>query len=59
MPDLAAPDLDVDEAAKLARLNAMLQVGIDQLDRGEGIVVTDVKAWLDSLGRDRSGDAST
>ena len=59
MPDLAAPDPDVDEAAKLARLNAMLQVGIDQLDRGEGIVVTDVKAWLDSLGRDRSGDAST
>jgi hypothetical protein len=57
MPDLAAPDLDVDEAAKLARLNAMLQVGIDQLDRGQGIVVTDVKAWLDSLGRDRSGDA--
>lgn len=40
-----------DHAAKLARLRAAVQVGLDQLDRGEGIEVTDIGAWLDGLGR--------
>jgi antitoxin ParD1/3/4 len=38
---------------KLARLRVEIRVGLDQLDRGEGIEVTDVKAWLDGLGRKR------
>jgi antitoxin ParD1/3/4 len=38
-------------AARLERLRAAIQVGLDELDRGEGIEVQDVSAWLDSLGR--------
>ncbi len=44
------------DAFRLARFNALVQVGLDQLDRGERIEVTDTRAWLDTLGRDRSAD---
>ena len=48
-----APDqaLKADDAARLARYRALIQEGLDELDRGEGIEVTDVDAWLDTLGR--------
>lgn len=46
-----APQDDADAAARLARYRALVQEGLDELDRGEGIEVTDVKAWLDTLGR--------
>jgi antitoxin ParD1/3/4 len=39
------------QAAKLERLRAAIQVGQDELDRGERIEVTDIAAWLDGLGR--------
>jgi predicted transcriptional regulator len=39
-----------DEVLRTARFHALIQEGLDELDRGEGIEVTDVKAWLDSLG---------
>ncbi len=41
---------DTDEARRVARFHALIQEGLDELDRGEGIEVTDVKAWLDTLG---------
>ena len=41
---------DADEARRVARFHALIQEGLDELDRGEGIEVTDVKAWLDTLG---------
>jgi len=45
------PDgLDADEARRAARFRALVQEGLDELDRGEGVEVRDVKAWLDSLG---------
>ncbi|WP_158918328.1 type II toxin-antitoxin system ParD family antitoxin [Caulobacter sp. S45] len=37
------------DAARLARLRAAVQVGLDQLERGEGIEVEDIGAWLDEL----------
>lgn len=40
-----------EEEARLAGLRAAIQVGLDELDRGEGIEVTDVAGWLDTLGR--------
>jgi len=46
-----APDgPDAEEARRVARFWALIKEGEDELDRGEGIEVTDVKAWLDSLG---------
>lgn len=39
-----------DDAARTARFEALVQEGLDELDRGEGIEIDDVKAWLDSLG---------
>jgi antitoxin ParD1/3/4 len=39
------------QTAKLERLRAAIQVGLDELERGEGIEVTDIAAWLDGLGR--------
>lgn len=39
----------IDDETKLARLNAKLQKGIDQLDRGEGIVVDDIEAFFDEI----------
>ncbi|WP_096050380.1 hypothetical protein [Caulobacter vibrioides] len=47
----AAPAPDADEAARVARYRALIQEGLDELDRGEGIEVTDIDAWLDTLGR--------
>lgn len=44
------------DAFRLERFNALVQPAIDSLDRGEGIVVTDTRAWLDTLGRRRSAD---
>ena len=39
-----------EEARKEARFNALVQEGLDELDRGEGIEVEDVGAWLATLG---------
>jgi antitoxin ParD1/3/4 len=36
-------------ARKLERLKAAIQVGLDELDRGEGEVVEDLEAWFDQL----------
>ncbi|WP_199223605.1 MULTISPECIES: hypothetical protein [unclassified Caulobacter] len=38
-------------AAREARYHALIQEGLDDLARGEGIEVTDVEAWLNTLGR--------
>jgi len=40
---------EAEHALKLERLKAMIQVGVDELDRGEGLEVTDVSAWLEDL----------
>jgi hypothetical protein len=48
--DTPPDSLDADEARRVARFHALIQEGQDELDRGEGIEVTDVKAWLDTLG---------
>lgn len=37
------------EAVKMERFLAKVQVGIDQIERGEGIEVTDVRAFLDEI----------
>ena len=37
------------DAAKLARLRAAIQEGLDELDRGEGEVVEDLGAWFDAI----------
>ncbi len=39
------------DAAREARYRALIQEGLDDLARGEGIEVTDVEAWLNTLGR--------
>lgn len=39
------------EQAKLERLRALVQEGLDDLDAGRYEVVEDASAWLDSLGR--------
>ena len=41
-----------DDKLKLAALNAAIQVGIDQLDRGEGVEITDIDAFMDDIGRE-------
>jgi len=46
------------EAAKLERLRAAIQVGLDELERGEGIEVTDLEAWLDELGAEVESEFS-
>ena len=38
-------------ATRLERLRAAIQVGLDQVERGEVEEVTDISAWLDGLGR--------
>lgn len=38
-----------DDAARTARYHALLREGVAELDRGEGIEVTDVDAWLATL----------
>lgn len=40
---------EAEHALKLERLKAAIQIGVDELDRGEGIDVTDVSAWLEDL----------
>ncbi|WP_425995689.1 hypothetical protein [Caulobacter sp. DWR1-3-2b1] len=40
------------DAAREARYRALVQEGLDELDRGEANEVTDVGAWLNTLGRD-------
>ena len=40
-----------DDDGKLQRLQDAINVGLDELDAGLGIEVTDVKAWLSGLGR--------
>lgn len=37
------------DAFRVERFNALVQPAIDSLDRGEGIVVDDIKAWLDTI----------
>ena len=37
------------EAAKMERFLALVQEGIDEIDRGEGIVVTDLTAFFDDI----------
>lgn len=37
------------DAARKAHYRALIQEGMDDLARGEGIEVTDVEAWLDTL----------
>ena len=44
------------DAFRVERFNALVQVGLDQIERGETIEVKDTKAWLDSLGRGRRAD---
>ena len=46
---------DEDRAAKIEALKAAIQVGLDELDRGEYEVVDDFEAWANELGR-RAGD---
>lgn len=41
----------VEEAAKTARLNAMLQAGLDDFDTGRFETVDDIPAWLAERGR--------
>lgn len=44
LADAAAAD-----AVRLSRFLAKVQVGLDQLDRGEGVEVTDLDAYFDAL----------
>lgn len=48
-PAAAAPDAD--DAARAARYRTLIQEGLNELDHGAGIEVTDIDAWLDTLGR--------
>ncbi len=34
---------------KLERLRAAIQVGIDQVERGEGVVINDLDSWFDAI----------
>ena len=38
-----------DEAQRRARFFEAVQVGLDELDRGEGVEVTDIRAFLDEI----------
>ncbi len=42
-----------ERAAKLASLNAAIQVGIDAIERGDFEVVDDVETWMVARGRRR------
>jgi antitoxin ParD1/3/4 len=44
-----------ERAAKIEKLNAAIQEGVDAYERGEYEDVEDVAAWLDGLGRRKSG----
>ncbi|HWA21484.1 MAG TPA: type II toxin-antitoxin system ParD family antitoxin [Caulobacterales bacterium] len=41
-----------ERARKIAAFNAAVQVGLDELDRGEGIEVTDIDAFMDEIERE-------
>ena len=41
-----------DDDARTTRYKALLQEGLDELERGEGVEVTDIGAWLNTLGHD-------
>ncbi len=41
------------DAAREARYRALIQEGLDDFARGDVIEVTDVEAWLNSLGREK------
>lgn len=43
---------DEAHAAKIAALRAAAQVGIEELERGEGTEISDVGAWLKDLERE-------
>lgn len=40
-----------EDDVRLERLREAINEGLDELDAGLGIEVTDVRAWLDGLGR--------
>ena len=40
---------DQADAFRLERLNALLQIGLDQIDRGEVVEVTDIRAFIDEI----------
>lgn len=40
-----------EDDSRLDRLREAINEGLDELDAGLGIEVTDVRAWLDGLGR--------
>ena len=40
-----------DDDGKLRRLQDAINLGLDELDAGLGIEVTDLEAWMDGLGR--------
>ncbi len=42
---------DEDRAAKIEALKSAIQVGLDDLDRGDYEVVDDIEAWANELGR--------
>jgi antitoxin ParD1/3/4 len=43
-------------ATKLAALRAAVQEGLDSVARGEGVVVDDIDAFLEELGRETDAD---
>ena len=38
-----------EDAAKLARLRAEIQIGIDEIERGEGEIIDDIDKWFDEF----------
>lgn len=38
-----------EDKARLARLDAAIKIGVDELDRGDGELVEDIGAWLDTI----------
>jgi antitoxin ParD1/3/4 len=55
--DLLRSEIDA-EAKRLERFRAEVQVGVDQIERGEGIDIDDQTAWLNGLGRRKPADAA-
>jgi len=47
-----------EDAHKLTQLRSAIQVGLDQLDRGEGIKVADVRAFLDEIEAEIDAEAA-
>jgi antitoxin ParD1/3/4 len=38
-----------DEAQRLARFHEAVQIGLDQIERGEGLEVTDIRAFISEI----------